>query len=136
MQNAARIRVTELGGFSDIYTMIGPNSLCHARPWISAMAKIVIPPDLAGMFAACEDAYEQATREGYAENPAVAAAVSALKSAWKALHVANYNLMMAEGFFPVQIASLRADRAPRATRNACINLNAAIGQAAAENRLY
>jgi hypothetical protein len=38
------------------------------------MTKIAIPPDLAGMFTACEDAYEQATREGYAENPAVIAA--------------------------------------------------------------
>ena len=37
------------------------------------MTKIAIPPDLAAMFAACEDAYEQATREGYAENPAVTA---------------------------------------------------------------
>jgi len=63
------------------------------------MTKIAIPPDLAGMFAACEDAYEQATREGYAENPAVIAAVTALKSAWRALHVANYNLMTAKGFF-------------------------------------
>ena len=27
------------------------------------MTKIAIPPDLAAMFAACEDAYEQATRE-------------------------------------------------------------------------
>jgi hypothetical protein len=88
------------------------------------------------MFAACEDAYEQATREGYAENPAVIAAVGALKSAWKALHVANYNLMKAKGFFPVEIASLRADRACRATRKACINLHAAIAHAAAENRLY
>jgi hypothetical protein len=61
------------------------------------MAKIAIPPDLAGMFAACEDAYEQATREGYAENPVVIAAVTALKSAWMALHVANYNLMTAKG---------------------------------------
>jgi len=50
------------------------------------MTKIAIPPDLAAMFAACEDAYEQATREGYAENPAVIAAVTALKSAWKTLH--------------------------------------------------
>jgi|GraSoiStandDraft_11_1057310.scaffolds.fasta_scaffold403578_1 hypothetical protein len=100
------------------------------------MAKIAIPPDLAGMFAACEDAYEQATREGYAENPAVIAAVTALKSAWKALHVANYNLMTAKGFFPVEFATMRADRACRATRKACINLNAAIVQAAAENRLY
>jgi imidazolonepropionase-like amidohydrolase len=81
----------------------------------------------------CEDAYEQATREGYAENPTVIAAVSALKSAWKALHVANYNLMMAKGFFPVEIATLRADRV---TRKACINLHAAIVHAAAENRLY
>ena len=103
---------------------------------ISAMAKIAITPELAGMFAACEDAYEQATREGYAENPAVIAAVSVLKSAWKALHVANYNLMMAKGFFPIEIATLRADRACRATRKACINLHAAIVQAAAENRLY
>ncbi|MGA8695701.1 MAG: hypothetical protein WB689_18035 [Xanthobacteraceae bacterium] len=99
------------------------------------MAKIAIPPDLASMFAACEDAYEQATREGYAENPAVIAAVSALKSAWKALHVANYNLVKAKGFFPVEIATLRADRACRATRKACINLDAAIVEAAAENRL-
>ena len=44
------------------------------------MTKIAIPPDLAAMIAACEDAYEQATREGYAENPAVIAAVTALKS--------------------------------------------------------
>jgi hypothetical protein len=75
------------------------------------MAKIAIPPDLAGMFAACEDAYEQATREGYAENPAVIAAVTALKSAWKALLVANYNLMTAKGFFPVEFATMRTDRA-------------------------
>jgi hypothetical protein len=103
---------------------------------MSAMAKITIPTDLAGMFAACEDAYEQATRDGYAENPTVIAAVSALKSAWKALHVANYNLVMAKGFFPVEIATLRADRACQATRKACINLHAAIQQAAAENHLY
>jgi hypothetical protein len=100
------------------------------------MAKIVIPPDLAGMFAACEEAYEQATREGYAENPVVIAAVTALKSAWKALHVANYQLMMAKGFFPVSFAALRADRTCRATHEACINLHAAIAQAAAEDHLY
>jgi hypothetical protein len=122
--------VIDLGSFSEfihtIKNQIGP----------TAMAKIAIPPDLAAMFAACEGAYEQATREGYAENPAVIAAISALKSAWKALHVANYKLMMAEGFFPVEIATLRADRACQATRTACINLHAAIAQAAAENRLY
>jgi hypothetical protein len=64
------------------------------------MTKIAIPPDLAAMFAACEDAYEQATREGYAENPAVIAAVTALKSAWKTLHLENYKRMTAKGFFP------------------------------------
>ena len=100
------------------------------------MAKIAIPPDLAAMFAACEGAYEQAAREGYAENPGVIAAVTALKSAWKALHVANHNLMMAKGFISVEIAALSRDRACRATHKACINLHAAILQAAAENRLY
>jgi hypothetical protein len=43
---------------------------------------------------------------------------------------------MAKGFFPVEIATLRADRACRVTRKACINLHAAIVHAAAENRLY
>jgi hypothetical protein len=100
------------------------------------MTKIAIPPDLAGMFAACEDAYEQATREGYAENHAVIAAVTALKSAWKALHVANYTLMTAKGFFSVEFAAMRADRACQAAREACIKLHVAIGQAAMENRLY
>jgi hypothetical protein len=93
-------------------------------------------PDLAGMFAACEDAYEQATREGYAENPAVLAAVAALKSAWRALYVANCNPMTAQGFFSVKFAAIRADRARRAAREACINLHAAIGQAALEHRLH
>jgi hypothetical protein len=88
------------------------------------------------MFDICEGAYEQATREGYAENPAVIAAVTALKSARKTLLVASHNLMTARGFFSVRFATLRADRACRATRKACINLHAALVQAAAENRLY
>jgi hypothetical protein len=88
------------------------------------------------MFAACENAYEQATQEGYAENPAVIAAVTALKSVWTALHAANRNLMTAKGFFPVEFATIRADRACRATREACIKLQAAMEEAAAENRLY
>jgi|SRR5438477_12814529 hypothetical protein len=100
------------------------------------MAKIAIPPDLAGMFAACEGAYEQATREGYAENRVVIAAVTALKSAWRALHIADCNLTTAKGFFPVEFATMRADRACKATRKACIDLHAAIVEAAAENRLY
>jgi hypothetical protein len=100
------------------------------------MTNFAIPPDLAGMFAVCEDAYEQATREGYAENPAVIAAVTALKAAWKTLHIANYKFMTAKGFFFVELAAMRADRACRATCEACINLHAAIAQAALEHRLY
>jgi hypothetical protein len=100
------------------------------------MTKIAIPPGLAGMFAACEDAYEQATQAGYAENPAVIGAVTALKSAWRALHVSNYNAMTAKGLFRVEFAAIRADRACQAAREACINLHAAIGQAALEHRLH
>jgi hypothetical protein len=100
------------------------------------MTKIAIPPDLAGMFAACEDAYEQATQESYAENPAVIAAVAALKSAWRALYVANCNPMTAQGFFSVKFAAIRADRACQAAHEACISLHAAIGRAALEHRLY
>jgi hypothetical protein len=100
------------------------------------MAKIAIPPKLAVMFAACEDAYEQAAREGYAENPTVVAAVTALKSAWTALHLANNNYTTAKGVFFVEFAAIRVDRACRASREACIKLHAAIKDAAAEHRLY
>jgi len=99
------------------------------------MAKIGVPQDLAVMFAACEAAYEQATKQGYAENPEVLAAVTALKSCWTAMHVASRNLMTARGFFPIEFASIRFDQACRVTREACINLHAAIKQAAAESRL-
>ena len=100
------------------------------------MAKIAIPPELAVMFAACEDAYEKAAREGYAENPTVIAAVTALKSAWTALHLANNNYTTAKGVFSVEFAAIRVDRACRASREACIKLHAAIKEAAAEHRLY
>jgi hypothetical protein len=100
------------------------------------MAKIAIPPDLAVMFAGCEDAYEQAAREGYAENPTVVAAVTALKSAWTALHLANNNYATAKGVFSVEFAAIRVDRACRVSREACIKLHAAIEEAAAEHRLY
>jgi hypothetical protein len=99
------------------------------------MAKIGVPQELAVMFAACEAAYEQATQQGYAENPGVLAAVTALKSAWTAVDVASRNLMTARSFFPIEFASIRFDRACRVTREACINLHAAIKQAAAESRL-
>lgn len=100
------------------------------------MAKIAIPQDLAVMFAACEDAYERAAREGYAQNPTVVAAVTALKSAWTALHLANHNYTMAKGVFSVEFAAIRVDRACRASREACTKLHAAIKEAAAEHRLY
>jgi hypothetical protein len=100
------------------------------------MTKTAILRDLAGKFAACEDAYEQATREGYAENPAVIASVAALKSAWRALYVANCNPMMGRGFFSVNFTVIRRDQARRAAREACINLQAAIAQAALEHRLH
>jgi hypothetical protein len=100
------------------------------------MAKIAIPPELAVMFAACEDAYEQAAREGYAENPTVVAAVTALKSAWTALHLANNNYTTAKGVLSVEFATIRVDRACRASREACIKLHAAIKEAAAEHRLF
>jgi hypothetical protein len=100
------------------------------------MAKIAIPSDLAVMFAGCEVAYEQAAREGYAENPAVVAAVTVLKSAWTALHLANNNYATAKGVFSVEFAAIRVDRAGRASREACIELHAAIKEAAAEHRLY
>jgi hypothetical protein len=92
------------------------------------MTRIAIPPDLAGMIATCEDAYGQATQAGYAENPAVVAAVTTLKSAWRAF--ARCKL------FRVEFAAIRADRACQAAREACINLHAAIGQAALEHRLH
>ena len=52
------------------------------------------------------------------------------------MHVANCNLMMAKGFFPVRFATSRTHRACQATRKACINLHAAIEQAWMENRLH
>jgi hypothetical protein len=100
------------------------------------MTRIATFPDLASKFAACEDAYEQATQEGYAENSVVITAVTALRSAWRALYVANCNLRTAQGFSSVKFASIRAGRARRAARKACINLDAAIVQAALEHRLH
>ena len=100
------------------------------------MPRIAIPPDLAVMFVACEDAYEQAARGGYAENPIVVAAVAALKSAWTALHLANHNYTTAKGVISVEFAAIRFDRACRASREACITLHGAIKGAAAEHRLY
>jgi hypothetical protein len=114
----AIIRVIALGGYFGNLLHNKTNSVRNTRHGLSATTKIAIPPDLAGMFTACEDAYEQATREGYAENPAVVAAIADLKSAWKALHVANYNLMTAKGFFAAEFATVRTERACWATTEA------------------
>jgi hypothetical protein len=46
------------------------------------MAKIT-SKKLGAILAACEDAYADACREGYGENPAVSAAIAAVKSAHK-----------------------------------------------------
>jgi hypothetical protein len=100
------------------------------------MAKNVLPPEVTAMFAACERAYEQATLAGYGENPNVIAAVSELKFARNALHIARCNLMVAKGFFAVEFADVRFERACRATCEACSKLQAAIAQAAAEHHLH
>jgi hypothetical protein len=97
---------------------------------------VTIPADLAALFAACEAAYEHATGEGYAQGPAVSAAVTVLKSAWTALLAAHCKRIAASGLFGVAFATTRAHRACRATRKACTNLHAALEQAAAEHRLY
>jgi hypothetical protein len=134
MRNAAIIRVIGLNGFFEIYSHNKTNSIRNTRSELSAMTKII--RDLALKFAACEDAYEQATQEGYAENPAVIAAIAALKTAWRALYLANCHPMTTQGFFSVKFAAIRRDRARRAAREACIKLHVAIKEAAAEHRLY
>jgi hypothetical protein len=100
------------------------------------MAKIALPPDIASMFAACEQTYEQAIREGYGGYPNVTTAVSELRPSWNALHIASRDLIMAKGFFTVEFASMRFERACQATREACIKLKTAIAQAAAEHDLH
>ena len=102
----------------------------------STMARITLPPDLAARFAACEHAYGQATQQGYGEHPNVIAAVTELRSAWKGLHIANCDLVMAKGLFAVEFASMRFERACRVTREACSKLQMATAHAAAEKALY
>jgi Flp pilus assembly pilin Flp len=122
------------GTFVQLYASIF--GMLPGSHWVHAMAKIAIPPDLAVMFAACEAAYERATREGYGENPSVIAGITALKSAWAALRAANRDLLTTKGFFAVEFATMRAERASRACRQACVELHAAVKEAATEHRLY
>jgi hypothetical protein len=97
---------------------------------------MMIPDDLLGITAACQANYAEARRKGYAKSPDVIAAVAALKSGYAALVAANDNLQVTKGLFGMTVATLRAHRACRATRKACINLHAAIEQAWMENRLH
>jgi len=98
--------------------------------------------DLALITTACEEAYVDASREGYAENPAVIAAVAALKKAHAALVAADADLTTAgasvgflnfKGFFRATGAVWRADCALREARTAYINLRTAITKHGEEN---
>jgi hypothetical protein len=100
------------------------------------MAEIITSKKLRAMIAACEEAYADACREGYGESPAVIAAVAAVKSAQKDWVIAKRNLPAAKGLFRIMAARLRADRTFRLTHRACIQLQSALKEAAAENHLH
>jgi hypothetical protein len=100
------------------------------------MAQIAIPNRLLPIVATCEAAYADASRKGYAKNPDVVAAVAELKSAYKALAVANVNRVTAKGFFAATVAIVRAHRACRAIRGACVKIQTTLEQVSAEDRLY
>ena len=100
------------------------------------MAQIAIPHKFLPTVATCEAAYADASRKGYAESPDVVAAVADLKSAYKALAIANVNLTTTRGFFAIAVATLRAHRASRAVRKAYVNLLTTMEQVSAEDRLY
>ncbi len=87
------------------------------------MAQIAIPHKLLPLVAACEAAYADASRKGYAKSPDVVAAVADLQSAYKALAIANVNLTTARGLFAIAFATLRAHRASRAVRRACVKID-------------
>jgi len=100
------------------------------------MAQIATPNKLLGILATCEAAYAEASRKGYAKNPDLIAAVADLKSAYRALDLANCNLTASDGPFDKALATLRAHRACRAVRRACVKLQTALEQVSAEDRLY
>jgi hypothetical protein len=95
----------------------------------------MIPGNLLDLIAVCEGKHAEAKQKGYAKSPDVIAAIAVLKSACAALASANDNLAT-KGFFGRAVATMRADRACRATHKACINLDAAIERAWVENRLH
>ena len=100
------------------------------------MAQIAIPNKLLPIIATCEAAYADASRKGYAKNPDVVAAVAELKSAYKALAIANVNHITAKGFLAAAVATVRAHRACRAIRAACVKIQTTLEQLSAEDRLY
>ena len=100
------------------------------------MAQIAIPHKLLPIVATCEAAYADASRKGYAKSPDVIAAVADLQSAYKALAIANVNLTTARGLFAIAFATLRAHRASRAVRAACVKIQTTLEQVSAEDRLY
>jgi hypothetical protein len=100
------------------------------------MTQIAIPDDVLHTFAACEAAYTDASLKGYADNPDVIAAIADLKSAYRALIIANGGLTASKGPFDKTVAALRAHRACGAFRTACVKLQTTMEQAAVEDRLY
>jgi hypothetical protein len=100
------------------------------------MASIAIPSDVLRIFAACEAVYADASRKGYAKSPDVVAAVGNLKSAYRALVIANFNLTTSKGPFGKTVATLRVYRACRVVRKACLQLQTTLEQVSAEDRLY
>ena len=100
------------------------------------MAQIAIPNKLLPILAACEAAYADASRKGYAKSPDVVAAVGDLKSAYTALVTASDDLAVTKGSFNRTIATLRAYRACCVVRRACLKLQTTLEQVSAEDRLY
>ena len=100
------------------------------------MAQIAIPNKLLHILATCEAAYAEASRKGYANNLDVIAAITELKSAYGALDIANCNLTASKGPFDKTVATLRAHRACRAVRRACVKLQTTMEQVSEEDRLY
>jgi hypothetical protein len=100
------------------------------------MAQIAIPNKLLHILATCETAYAEASRSGYANNPDVIAAAADLKSVCRALAIANCNLTASKGPLGKAVATLRAHRACRAVRRACVKLQTTMEQVSEEVRLY
>ena len=90
----------------------------------------------ADIIARCEDVYVAASRQGYVDNPKVAAAVVALKAAHAVLAAAEakrYAAVEANAFLRATAASWRANRAADIAEAAYKNLLIAVLQAGEEN---